>query len=408
MFVSLSIYENILTSAVTGEMVCLETGSNQFLADNKIEGNEEFSFKIETRDGELFRFQGFVNKISNRTMSPNAQNTYVVEFVSPFVRNNEQTRLMKRYKNENPKDIISDCLDEVNEDGDGESKLFRNVGEGFGLQFVASNWTPLRTIQYTQKHGVPHYKGGTTGISADGKNSTVKRAEGTGGFLFYETLRGHCFGSVSQMLRGELGEKLPTTFKYELAESGASEERKRHRILSYNNIQNNDVQTSQRAGAFKAKQIVFNMDTGVYQEQEWESPMATEKQKQTSKKHTRVMMSTLTNDRWQNECRATPENQDDQCALSALQGNGSFSNMGDGVCQMTLNIRTDIHVGDTMKVELNEVSADTFAKDLKHSGDWIISGIGHHFSLEHMGAYSRVTAIRPSDYQQIRRPESMR
>ena len=48
LFFSLSHYQNVMTSSVTGETVLVETTANPFLYEYNIEGNEkiEFSFKL--------------------------------------------------------------------------------------------------------------------------------------------------------------------------------------------------------------------------------------------------------------------------------------------------------------------------------------------------------------------------
>jgi len=263
------------------------------------------------------------------------------------------------------------------------------------MEFIASNWTPLRTIQYVQRNAIPLVDGGKSTITKDSKDMEAQ-SSGKGGLLFWETSKGLRCGSVSQLMKGELGERVNESFKYELSNQGQTMEQLRNQVLSFNNVQNNDVQTQQRGGAFKSKLVSFDMDTGMYAEQEWESSMATEKQKKTSKKSTRVMMVPHAHEKFGLGCERVPGN--DSALQSSQQGVGTFSNMDDSVCQYTLPVRTDLNAGDGINIEIFETSAETTNhRDDKYSGEWILSAVAHHFLLETGAAYTRVTAIRATN-----------
>lgn len=200
MFFAFEIYEHAFMSGITGSVTLVETPSNQFLDENGIEGNETFRIEFTTALDERLVFDGYVNKISNRTVTANGVTTYVVEFVSSIIRENEQKRITKRYKNQEPEVVVRDAIQRLNNQADVQTETDKLLGEGLPMNFVASRWTPVRLIQYVQKHGVPMARGGDT--SDDDRKREIT-GSGTGGFLFYETLKGLRFGTSIQFLAGE-------------------------------------------------------------------------------------------------------------------------------------------------------------------------------------------------------------
>jgi len=401
LFISLELFENVFTSTVTGTISCLETASNQFLAENQIEGNEKISFRFGLPSGEELSFEGYINRISNRTLSTNGQSTYNIEFTSAFVRENEQIDIYKRYQDTSSESIVEDAYNRIYSQSEIEGGWDKKLGEGEPMNFISNGWSPLRVINYVMEYGVPQMQGGQTTVDKETEQKEHK-SQGRGGFLFWETSKGHRFGTVSQLLRGELGEVNDSQFEYTLANQGAGVDITRNHILSFNNVQNNDTQTLQRSGAFKSKMTAFNMDTGVYTEQIWESDMATEKQKKTSKQDTRTFVTTLTNERWNafDQCAAEQSNSKDTKLKTMQQTAGTYASFQDNICQYTLPIRQDINAGDRIKTQIYEAGVDSAGrKDEKYSGEWIVSSVGHHISLDPGAAYTRLTCIRPTDKQ---------
>ena len=147
--------------------------------------------------GEQLEYKGFVNKIGNRTKAPNGQNSYVVEFTSSTVRQNENIFITHRYNSVKPAEIVRSTVNRMNERSEIPVKIDKFKGDGLNMNYIASRWHPIRNIQYVQKHGVPLYRGGATTFNPqNGEGSPQKgQGTGTGGFLFFETLKGYRFGS---------------------------------------------------------------------------------------------------------------------------------------------------------------------------------------------------------------------
>ena len=397
-FFSLQIFEHCMSSAVTGTLTLVETASNQFLADNEIEGNERISISVSLPGDEYLSFEGYINRISNKVLTPEGQSTYNVEFTSSLVRENESKMITKRYQQTAPKDVVEQTINVLNERAEIPVKIDKMVSDGLPMNFIASRWHPIRNIQYVQSHGVPSIRGGTTSLNSTTNNIKEGEGKGTGSFLFFQTLKGVRFGSSVQFLRGDLGDISSGTFNYKLSSLANSMEEKRQLILTYETVQNNDTQTQQRAGAFKSRLISFDMDSGIYGEQIYESEMMTEKQKKLSPLPTRVFNRPLDNQRWNNRCDPVGMNADDQSRKYIQQSNSTINNVMDGLCQYTLPIRTDISVGDKIDINLFETSeSDVAVTDRKYSGKWIVSGVAHHFLLERLAAYTRLSCLRANN-----------
>lgn len=402
MFFGFEIYEHAFMSGITGSVTLVETATNQFLDENSIEGNETFKIEFTTPLEERLVFDGYVNKISNRTVTANGVTTYVVEFVSSVIRENEQKRMTKRYKNQEPEIVVKDAIQRLNKDAEVPVTSDNLLGEGRPMNFLASRWTPIKVIQYVQKHGVPLKRGGQT--SDDDKKREIT-ASGTGGFLFFETRKGLRFGTSVQFLAGELSDTETKELRQSLANQSRAVEDTREQIMSYETVRNNDTQTQQRSGAFKSQLINLNLDSGVYKEQEWDSGMATEKQKKTSRTPTRIFLSTNSNERFNQECESVPKNSIDQKLLSMQQEAGTINNITDGMCRLTVPTRTDICVGDKVNLTIYQASEKSDSeRDQKFSGNWIVSGIAHHFLRETNSGYTRLTCLRSTD--QVDEPSS--
>lgn len=397
---AIEIYENIFSFAITGSILLVETETNSFLKDKRIEGNEPLELEVLCAADERLKFKGYVNRIANLTIAPSGEMTYSLEFVSEFIRQNEQTYITKRYDNTAPVEVMKDALKVLNQDAEIPLVEDQFKGSGLPMNFIASNWSPKRLINYVQRKGVPTRLMGDSSHRSGSKDNlnTNETASGTGGFLFYETLKGFRCGSAIEILDGEIGNQDEKEFRYTLANQGESMEVTRNHILSYNNVQNNDTQTQQLAGAFHSELVGFNLDTGDYVRQTWKSELATDKQEQTSKKPTRVFLSLIQNETFTNDCSKTSDNVNDQTLINLQQSEGTLNNLSDNVCQLTLPIRPDINVGDLIKLDIYKVSLKSSQeRDEKSSGKWIVSGLAHHVMIENSAAYSRVTCIRSTN-----------
>ncbi|MDC0315359.1 hypothetical protein OAL32_00340 [Synechococcus sp. AH-551-G15] len=394
-FVSLEVFEHCYSSGITASLIVIETPSNQVLSDLGIEGNELVEIEIDTPGEQSFIWKCFINKIANRIVNPNGQITYSIDLVSALIRENEQKFINRKYKKMKPRTIINNVLEVINKDAEITTETDVMKGEGLPMEFVAANFHPVKTIHYVQRHGVPTIKGGKSYVQDGNQDAT---ASGTGGFIYTETLKGIRFGTLVEFIDGELSNSERREFRQSLSGDKTKED-DRASILSFNVVQNNDSQNQQRSGSYKSKMVSFDIDTGDYVEQTWDSESATEKQKRTSKTPTRTFNRIFNPEKDGNTCdRVGPRG--DQSRQSMQQQAGSINNFTDTVCQFTLPIHPEVSVGDKIKTTIFMVDVDTASKiDNKYSGDWIVSAVGHSYSVLNAGAYTRLTCVRPTNVQ---------
>ena len=65
LFVSLSIFENIYSPLVTGELVIQDTDGAGFIEENGIEFIEPITIKMKNANGDVLEFEGVLNKLKN-------------------------------------------------------------------------------------------------------------------------------------------------------------------------------------------------------------------------------------------------------------------------------------------------------------------------------------------------------
>jgi hypothetical protein len=394
MVFSVEIYEHAQITAVTGTVVLVETAANQFLEQYGIEGNETIEMRLEDALGNELGFKGYVNRISNKVVTTTGTSTYSVEFTSAVVRQNEQMFITHRFKED-----VGGALDYVaqrlNENSKYPLKVEKKGDNGMPMNFVASMWSPTRVIKYILKNGVASSAGGKTTLTNEPREDG--EGKGMGGYYFYETLKGFRHGSSYNFLNGDLGSGKTHKLQYTFANDDQTTEEKRKHILDFRVLQNNDTQTQQRAGAYRSKFVVFDMDVGAYMEQEYVSPLATQKQLDTSKLPTRIFNKPITNERWNQSCKPAARNQLDRTLQCLQQSEASLNNLSEGRAQFTIPLRIDINVGDKVDTLVYQASVESVAKrDEKFSGVWVVTAVAHHYLLDSAGAYTRITCIRSS------------
>jgi hypothetical protein len=145
LFQMLSIYENLSSPVITGNIQLLDTDGNDFIYKNDIEGSEEIELNFTNAKGDELEFKGVLNGLRNKS-SDMGKTLYTFDFTSPQVRKNEETFVVKRFK-EAPKDIIEEMIEKLG----GETDKIE--GEGLPMNFLGSRKRPTDIIRYVITHG---------------------------------------------------------------------------------------------------------------------------------------------------------------------------------------------------------------------------------------------------------------
>ncbi len=96
LFMTLSIYENIFSPVITGNITIFDTDGSGFVEDNEIEFLEEFKFSFKNAKDETIEFEGVLNGLTNK-MIKDSKKIYNVDFTSKSVRQNESKFIWNYY-----------------------------------------------------------------------------------------------------------------------------------------------------------------------------------------------------------------------------------------------------------------------------------------------------------------------
>lgn len=386
---SIDIFENIYSPIITGSIMMLDVASTNFIEKNKIEGSESFEFRVMNAREETLTFKGLLNGMRDRTVK-NQKIMYTFEFYSPTVIKNEGSFVVERFKNETPKNIVKKMLDRIG----GNVDQF--VSDGLPMNFLGSRKRPTDIIRYVLTHGVTE----SSKVTESDKNQEGE-VKGTTGFLCWETLKGYRFSSIPDILSGKAG-KNGGTFTEQLQNTNLTLDETMKGVIQYNFSRIGDVQSKLRVGGFKNVFINMDLDKGVYKEFNYtDDKMLTDKQKELVHGPTRYLFRAFTNESYQNSCTPAVANAFDQSKNYLSQnivGQNTFDNESGTV---TLPPQFQINAGDTIELKLPKVAtAESRGYDNKHSGNYIVKQVGHHFrTTPNAEAYTQLVIIRSTIQQ---------
>lgn len=387
-FMSISVWEDIYRSVLTGSIILLDTDGSNFIEKNDIEGNEEIEFEFTNARDEQLTFKGYLNGLRNRTIK-NQKIAFTFDFTSEAVRENEITFVTEKFQRETPRDIVEDMVTRMG------SELINSSEAGVPMEFVGSRKRPADIIKYVLTHGVT----GRSSVQDEGKGQTGE-STGTAGFMCWETLQGHKFASVDGVLSGAAG-KDAGTFQEVLANTNLSLDQLMNIVIESHFKRMGDMQAKLRSGAFNHINISMDLDKGLYKEIEYkfDEGRMTEKQKKAAKKPSRVLFRPISNERFSLECFKAPDNQHDQSRKSLSQNIGRQNTFDDQLGEFTLPPQFDMNAGDIIEVKLPKVIGEgEGGYDEKHSGRYVVRQVGHHIFSDGR-AYTKIKTIRSSTQQ---------
>lgn len=393
-FINIEIFENIFIGGVTGSISILDSDSLNFIEENQIEFNEEIKFAFKDPLGNELRFEGLMNGIRDE-ITKNQKKIYVIDFTSKSVRKNEMKFINKRFENMSPEDIVKEMANVLENPLDFGSG---GVGSGEKLNWVAGNRKPLDVVKYVVNHGVTQDKSGYEGgDSEDGK------ASGTSGYLFWETLDGFRFCSMDNLVN-ESPYDTHEDYDTRVANTTTSnflEECKG--ILAYEFPKVGDYFEKLRSGAFKSNLISFNLDTGILTNFKYEADnkVATDKQLEYVEDITRNMFRMFSNEKFTQECKKAESDHGDQSRKFLPQTITRQNTFSDTQGRITLPPQFIMRAGDHIKIKISNLKLseeDTSRYSKKHSGNYLISQIGHHIFRDGR-SYTKIAVIRTTIQQ---------
>lgn len=389
-FQNITVNEHLYSPVITGTIVMLDTHTGDFISTYDIEGNEDIEFEFTNANDEVLSFKGKLNGMRDKTIDTQ-RIMYVFDFTSEQVRKNESKFCPQAYKNKAPQEIVREMVEDKL-----EGTIDRWQGQGRPMTFVGGNRRPVDVIRYVIKNAV----------SSNGQSSATEDKQkegevtGTTGFLCWQTLDGYRFASVDDIIQGNGGEDRGT-FTHQVQQTGLTLEESMNSIIQYDFKIMGDFQAKLRAGAFKHKQVNFNMDSGEYSEKwyDGERLMTDKQQKEVDATYTRIMTNYTSNERFQLDCERAQDYQWDQRNLTLSQNLARQNTFDDQHGHFTLPPRFEIRAGDYFEAKIPKMKSEKEGGyDKKMSGRYIVKAVTHH--IDNTGAaYTKVSTVRSTTQQ---------
>ena len=387
LFVKFALYENIYIPAITGNIQLLDTDGAGFIEENEIEFVEDLEVSFTNSLGDVLQFKGKLNGLKGE-MVKESKRLYSIDFASKHARKNESTFVTKRFKNVNPEDVVEEML----KDKIGADKIDIKA-QGTPMNFLGSRRKPFDVIKYVLTHGVTTNSKYSEGQDKEGK------AEGTTGFLCWETLKGYRFASIDQLIKGEAGEQ-HEGFKKQLQNNNLPMDKVMKGVIDYHFPRIGNLQDKLRSGALNNTGVYLDLDKGEYKEINYfDQENMTEKEKEIATSFTRVMWKPISNERHNNECEKAQADTGDQTKKQLQQNVARQNTFDDQQGEFTLPPRFDINAGDTIEFKLGRVESKREAGyDEKHSGTYCIKSLAHHI-FGKGEAYTKIATVRTNKQQ---------
>lgn len=387
LFVSLSVFENIYTPLVTGHVTLIETDAAKFIEKYKIEGVEKFEAEFKTGK-DSYTFEGYLNGLRNKA-NEQQFTMYTFDFTTEEVRKNEETFIVKAYRDKQPKDIVQDMIKKM---GGKEDKV---QGEGIPMTMLPCNKRPYDVIKYVLRHGAAK----DSNASEGDKEKQKETAKGNGGFMCWATADGFRFNTIEKIMEGEAGGDAGE-YKSQMMNKGQSLSEMMDCVVAFDFQIMGDFQAKLRSGAFVSKMFLFDLDKFHYKEYTYDNiDKAGEHMKKFIKADmpTRLFNVAFSNERFMNDCNKAQSQKYDLRKKYTMQSPGGENTSDDSQGTVTLYPSCKIRAGDQITLKINKVNDTQY--DKKTSGKYICSEVAHHFNNNDATAYTRVSVIRSSKQQ---------
>jgi hypothetical protein len=424
-------FESITSPMISGTLVMVDSGSN-LISSLPIQGTERIVITLIAPNNEEHEYDLRVFKIGNRFGAERFQ-TYTLGLVSWEGLLNEGVRITKVLKGKSSEIVRSLLKDYLKTTKDINFETTK-----FNIIFNAGKKNPFAVINSIQSKSVANSSSNTitdapkaTGSTTSSSNSTISSLKptdsseygsvtGSAGYLFFENKDGYVFKSIDSLCEGKTS---VGTYYQEPIDINSPPNKK---ILSIDFINEIDILTKLRTGAFSSVICYYNYSTGAYEEyvhsldKSYDSMkhMGSQKglpygQKELSKYPTRVMSMILDHETWYDgEAIASPEKKDggaggdnaaefpDYQKFYIAQSISRLNSLTNQKVQIKINGTPSIKAGDSINIMIpNQVTQKqkiVEKYDPEHSGTYLISEVNHVFESKLRTCFTFLTLIRDS------------
>jgi hypothetical protein len=419
-------FESVTSPVVSGTLVMVDSGAN-LISSLPIQGTEKIEVSLIGPDNQQYNYDMRVYKIYSRFGAERFQ-TYTLGLISSEGLLNEGIRVTKTLKgrpNTIVKTLLKDYL-KTDKNLEEETTKFNVIfNPGKKSPFSIINSIQSKSVANTTTSKVTESKDSKTRSSGNQSISSLKpvnssdygRVDGSAGYFFFENKDGFVFKSIDTLCAGV---NSAGTYFQEPIDVNSPPNQK---ILSIDFLNEIDVLSKLRTGAFSSVICYYNFSTGAYEEYVYSLDKSYESmkhlgsqkglpygQKELSKYPTRVMSMILDHETWYNgEEIASPEEKDggdgatqfpDYQKFYMAQSISRLNSLTNQKVQIKLNGSPAIKVGDVIDIMIpNQVTQQqkiVEKYDPEHSGTYLISELNHVFDPKKRKCYTFLTLIRDS------------
>ena len=420
-------FESITSPVISGTLVMVDSGSN-LISSLPIQGTERVVINLIAPNNEEHEYDLRVYKIGSRFGAERFQ-TYTLGLISQEGLLNEGIRVTKTLSGKSNKivdDLLKDYL-KTNKNLEVETTKFNIIfNAGKKSPFAIINSIQSKSVSDSSTSKVTESKKSSKTSSSD--NNTVSSLKpvdssdygsvtGSAGYFFFENKDGYVFKSIDTLCAGN---NSAGTYFQEPIDVNSPPDKK---ILSIDFMNEIDILTKLRTGAFSSVICYYNFSTGAYEEYTYSldkaydsmKHMGSQKglpygQKELSKYPTRVMSMILDHETWfDGEEAASPEKRDGENGATQFpdyqkfymaQSISRLNSLTNQKVKIKLNGSPAIKVGDVIDIMIpNQVTQQqkiVEKYDPEHSGTYLISEVNHVFNPKQRRCYTFLTLIRDS------------
>ncbi len=419
-------FESITSPVVSGTLVMVDSGAN-LISSLPIQGTERIQVTLIGPDNQQYDYDMRVYKIGSRFGAERFQ-TYTLGLISSEGLLNEGIRVTKTLKgrpNTIVKTLLKDYL-KTNKNLEEETTKFNIIfNAGKKSPFAIINSIQSKAVANTSTTKVTENKESKSKTSSNQSVSALKpvdssdygRVDGSAGYFFFENKDGYVFKSIDTLCAGV---NSAGTYFQEPIDVNSPPNKK---ILSIDFLNEIDVLSKLRTGAFSSVICYYNYSTGAYEEYVYSldksyqsmKHLGSQKglpygQKELSKYPTRVMSMVLDHETWYDgEDAASPEKRDGENGATQFpdyqkfymaQSISRLNSLTNQKVQIKLNGAPAIKVGDVIDIMIpNQVTQEqkiVEKYDPEHSGTYLISEVNHVYDTKKRRCYTFLTLIRDS------------
>jgi hypothetical protein len=419
-------FESITSPVVSGTLVMVDSGAN-LISSLPIQGTERIQVTLIGPDNQQYDYDMRVYKIGSRFGAERFQ-TYTLGLISSEGLLNEGIRVTKTLKGR-PNTIVQSLLKDYLK----TDKNLQQETTKFNIIFNAGKKSPFAIINSIQSKAVANTSTTKVTENKESKSKTSSNqsvsalkpvdssdygsVDGSAGYFFFENKDGYVFKSIDTLCAGV---NSAGTYFQEPIDVNSPPDKK---ILSIDFLNEIDLLSKLRTGAFSSVICYYNFSTGAYEEYVYSLDKSYESmkhlgsqkglpygQKELSKYPTRVMSMILDHETWYSgEDIASPEEKDggngatqfpDYQKFYMAQSISRLNSLTNQKVQIKLNGSPAIKVGDVIDIMIpNQVTQQqkiVEKYDPEHSGTYLISEVNHVFNPKERRCYTFLTLIRDS------------